>query len=95
VSSKQPNSKPDLYVVARIINVLKDRGSTKRTELACVTGVAYDRLSKYVDWMSQECVLKVDDGKRIRNLQQPGQMDSTVCWKIKVSKILTNLLGSK
>jgi predicted transcriptional regulator len=61
VSSKQPNSKPDLYVVARIINVLKDRGSTKRTELACVTGVAYDRLSKYVDWMSQEGVLKVDE----------------------------------
>jgi predicted transcriptional regulator len=60
VSSKQPNSKPDLYVVARIISVLKDRGGTKRTELACLTGVAYDRLSKYVDWMNQEGLLKVD-----------------------------------
>ena len=61
MSSKQPNSKPDLYVVARIVSVLRDRGSTKRTELACVTGVAYDRLSKYVDWMIQEGLLKVDD----------------------------------
>ncbi len=60
MSSKQPNSKPDLYVVARIISVLKERGSTKRTELACVTGVAYDRLQKYVEWMSHEGLLKVD-----------------------------------
>jgi predicted transcriptional regulator len=32
----------------------------KRTELACVTGVAYDRLQKYVEWMNQENLLKVD-----------------------------------
>ena len=50
MSSNQPNSKPDLYVVARIISVLKDnRSGTKRTELATLTGVAYDRLSKYVE----------------------------------------------
>ncbi|MGD6809235.1 MAG: winged helix-turn-helix domain-containing protein [Candidatus Bathyarchaeia archaeon] len=60
MSSKQPNSKPDLYVVARIISVLRDRGGMKRTELACVTGVAYDRLQKYVEWMNQENLLKVD-----------------------------------
>jgi len=60
VSSNQPNSKPDLYVVARIISVLKDKGSAKRTELATFTGVAYDRLSKYVDWMSEQGLLKID-----------------------------------
>lgn len=63
MSSKQPNSKPDLYVVARIISVLKDKGGSgiKRTELACKTGVAYDRLLKYVDWMRQEGLLKIDE----------------------------------
>jgi predicted transcriptional regulator len=60
VNSVQPNSKPDLYVVARIISVLKDDGGVKRTELATKTGVAYDRLSKYVDWMNQEGLLKID-----------------------------------
>jgi predicted transcriptional regulator len=60
VNSVQPNSKPDLYVVARIISVLKDQGGVKRTELATKTGVAYDRLSKYVDWMNQEGLLKID-----------------------------------
>ena len=61
MSSNQPNSKPDLYVVARIINVLKNKGRTKRTELAVRTGVAYDRLIKYVDWMCQEGLLQIDD----------------------------------
>jgi Mn-dependent DtxR family transcriptional regulator len=60
VNSNQPNSKPDLYVVARIISVLKEKGRIKRTELATLTGVAYDRLSKYVEWMNQEGLLKID-----------------------------------
>ncbi len=60
MNSVQPNSKPDLYVVARIISVLKNQGGVKRTELATKTGVAYDRLSKYVDWMNQEGLLKID-----------------------------------
>lgn len=60
MSSNQPNSKPDLYVVARIISVLKDKRIVKRTELATLTGVAYDRLAKYVDWMSQEGLLNID-----------------------------------
>lgn len=60
MNSNQPNSKPDLYVVARIISVLKEKGRIKRTELATLTGVAYDRLSKYVEWMNQEGLLKID-----------------------------------
>lgn len=61
MNSVQPNSKPDLYVVAKIISVLKDGGGIKRTEIATKTGVAYDRLSKYVDWMNQEGLLKIDE----------------------------------
>ncbi|HKM59410.1 MAG TPA: winged helix-turn-helix domain-containing protein [Candidatus Bathyarchaeia archaeon] len=66
MSSNQPNSKPDLYVVARIINVLKNKGRIKRTELATSTGVAYDRLTKYVDWMNQEGLLKIDEEGNIK-----------------------------
>jgi predicted transcriptional regulator len=47
--------------VARIISALKDSGGLKRTELATKTGVAYDRLSKYVDWMTQEGLLRIDE----------------------------------
>jgi len=55
-----------LYVVARIINVLKNKGRIKRTELATSTGVAYDRLTKYVDWMNQEGLLKIDEEGNIK-----------------------------
>jgi predicted transcriptional regulator len=61
MNSVQPNSKPDLYVVARIISVLKEEIGVKRTELSTKTGVAYDRLSKYVDWMLQEGLLRIDE----------------------------------
>jgi predicted transcriptional regulator len=61
VNSNQPNSKPDLYVVARIISALKEKSGVKRTELATKTGVAYDRLSRYVDWMTQEGLLRIDE----------------------------------
>ncbi len=60
MSSSQPSSKPDLYVIARIINVLKERGRLKKTELATITGVAYDRLSKYAEWMIERGLLKID-----------------------------------
>ncbi len=48
-------------MVARIISALKDQSGVKRTELATKTGVAYDRLSKYVDWMAQEGLLRIDE----------------------------------
>jgi predicted transcriptional regulator len=81
VSSKQPNSKPDLYVVARIISVLKERGSTKRTELACVTGVAYDRLQKYLEWMNQEDLLKIsDEGNIVLTVHGLETYDKLVKW---------------
>lgn len=38
----------------------------KRTELATSTGVAYDRLTKYVDWMNQEGLLKIDEEGNIK-----------------------------
>ena len=52
MNSGEPISKPDLYVLARIIKVLKERKSLNRTTLATATGFSYYRLVKYLDWMS-------------------------------------------
>ena len=60
MSSDQPASKPDLYVIARIIKTLMENGSTKRTSLATSTGLAYDRLSKYLDWMAERKLVSMD-----------------------------------
>jgi predicted transcriptional regulator len=38
-------------VLARIIKALSDKGPTKRTALATATGISYDRLVLYLDWM--------------------------------------------
>ena len=37
-----PTSRPDLYVLARIIERLKEHGPINRTTLATSTGIAYD-----------------------------------------------------
>jgi len=60
VSSGQPASRPDLYVIARIIKTLMDNGGMKKTALATSTGLAYDRLSKYVDWMAEKQLVTLD-----------------------------------
>lgn len=49
---KEEAKKPDLYVIARIISVLKEKGSLNRTTLATSTGLAYNRLAEYLDWMN-------------------------------------------
>ena len=54
VNSGEPISKPDLYVLARIIKVLKEQKSLNITILATYTGLSYDRLVKYLDWMSSK-----------------------------------------
>lgn len=60
VNSGEPISKPDLYVLARIIKVLKERKSLNRTTLATSTGLSYDRLVKYLDWMSSKGFVELD-----------------------------------
>ncbi len=54
MNSGEPISKPDLYVLARVIKVLKEQKNLKRTTLATATGLSYDRLVKYLDWMSSK-----------------------------------------
>ena len=54
MNSGEPISKPDLYVLARVIKVLKEKRSLKRTALATATGMSYDRLIKYLEWMTKK-----------------------------------------
>jgi len=60
VNSGEPISKPDLYVLARIIKILKERKRLNRTTLATYTGLSYDRLVKYLEWMSAKGFVKFD-----------------------------------
>ena len=58
--SDQPTSKPDLYVVARIVKVLRDNGQTKRTQLATMTGLSYDAMVRYLEWMNGKGFIRLD-----------------------------------
>jgi predicted transcriptional regulator len=60
VNSGEPISKPDLYVLARVVKVLKERNRMNRTSLATSTGLSYDRLIKYLAWMSDKGFVKFD-----------------------------------
>ena len=65
VNSGEPISKPDLYVLARIIKVLKEQKRLNRTNLATYTGLSYDRLVKYLDWMSNKGFIKLDSNGEV------------------------------
>ena len=63
MSSKEANSKskPDLYIIARLIKVLKERGRISRTALATASGLAYDRLVNYLSWMREKGLVEIDE----------------------------------
>ena len=65
MNSGEPISKPDLYVLARIIKVLKERKILNRTTLATSTGLSYDRLVKYLDWMSEKGFVELDSNGEV------------------------------
>ena len=63
MNSESPTSKPDLYVIARIIKALKEKNKMNKTALATSTGLAYDKLVKYLSWMSEKNFIVIgDDG---------------------------------
>jgi len=81
VSSSQPSSKPDLYVVARVVNVLREKGPTKRTQLAVMTRLSYDTLVKYLDWMNQKGFVRFDEEENVVLTQQGEEVyDRLVKW---------------
>lgn len=60
MNSGEPISKPDLYVLARVIKTLKEKGKTNKTSLATATGLSYDRLIKYLNWMTKKGFIEFD-----------------------------------
>ncbi len=60
MNSGEMFSKPDLYVLARVIKILKERGRSNKTALATAAGLSYDRLVKYLDWMSDKGLVQFD-----------------------------------
>ncbi len=81
MSSDQPSSKPNLYVIARIINTLKEQGPMKRTQLATLTDLSYDSLVKYLDWMNDRKFVKMDpDGNVVLTNDGYLAYDRLVRW---------------
>lgn len=78
---QQPPQKLDLYVIARIIIALTEKGAVNKTNLATFTGLAYDKLAKYVAWMNdKKLVSSSEDG--IVSLTEEGvkSYDELVDW---------------
>ncbi|MEM2999843.1 MAG: winged helix-turn-helix domain-containing protein [Candidatus Bathyarchaeia archaeon] len=76
--------KPDIYVIARIIKALKEKKSINKTALATSTGLAYDKLIKYLAWMSKKGFVVIDE-KGLVVLTKAGSeaYDELVQWIIK------------
>lgn len=84
MSSDEASSKPDLYVIARIIKVLKERNRVNKTFLATSSGIAYDRLLKYLGWMSERKFIKIDENGYISLTGDGAKVyDDLVQWIMK------------
>ncbi len=84
MNSEEPTSKPDLYVIARIIKVLKEKNKMNKTALATSTGLAYDKLVKYLSWMSERGFVTItDDGLICLTEEGSKAYDDLVHWIMK------------
>lgn len=84
MKSGEPSSKPDLYVIARIIKALKEKNRMNKTALATSTGLAYDKLVKYLAWMSEKGFVLVDEnGSVILTEEGSEAYDELVGWIMK------------
>jgi predicted transcriptional regulator len=84
MNSETQSSKPDLYVVARIIKSLKEKNKVNKTALATSTGLAYDKLIKYLEWMSKKGFVEIDDnGLVVLTTSGSKAYDELVQWIMK------------
>jgi len=84
VNSETQSSKPDLYVVARIIKSLKEKNKVNKTTLGTSTGLAYDKLIKYLDWMSKKGFVEIDEnGLVVLTKDGSEAYDELVQWIMK------------
>ena len=76
-----PAERPDLYVLARVIEVLKEKGPSKRTALSTASGLAYNRFVKYIAWMEERGFVEIDDGGNVRLTTKGSEAyDQLVTW---------------
>lgn len=66
MSLEERSSKPDLYIIARIVKTLHEDGGTKRTKLASLCNVSYDRLQKYLDWMKDKGLISLHENGEVQ-----------------------------
>ncbi|MCW3983762.1 MAG: winged helix-turn-helix domain-containing protein [Candidatus Bathyarchaeota archaeon] len=84
MNSEALSSKPDLYVVARIIKALKKKNKVNKTALATCTELSYDKLVKYLDWMSKKGFVVVDDNGSVSLTEAGAEVyDELVQWILK------------
>lgn len=62
MNSPKENFKPDLYVISRIIKTLVEEGPQKKTILSTKSGLSYDNLIRYTDWMIIKELLQESNG---------------------------------
>jgi predicted transcriptional regulator len=80
----EQSSKPDLYVIARIIKALKEKNKMNKTALATSTGLAYDKLVKYLAWMSERGFVTVNDAGLVCLTKEGSEAyDDLVHWIMK------------
>jgi predicted transcriptional regulator len=85
--------KPDLYVVARFIEVLLKKGRMKKTNLQMSVGLNYSAFLKYLDWFQQHQLAQAvadEDGNELVTLTPRGleAYDKLVGW---IKQTLGNL----
>ena len=84
MNSEVQSSKPDLYVIARIIKALKEKNRMDKTALATSTGLAYDKLVKYLAWMSKKGFVVIDENGLVVLTQSGSEAyDDLVKWIMK------------
>ena len=85
MSSREPSSpKPDLYVVARIIAALRENDKMNKTALATSSGLAYDKLVRYLAWMQEKGFVELGpDGSVVLTESGRRVYDELVSWIMK------------
>ncbi len=71
--------KPDLYVVARFLDIMYSKGSAmKRTNIQMLLGINYPRFVEYLDWLLKHdlVALYLDEEKVERIKLTPKGIDS-------------------
>ncbi len=73
--------RPDLYVLARIIEALVNNGPMKRTRLAAACGLSYDKLERNLNWMIKRNLVLIDGDVFVR-LTRDGERtyEELVLW---------------